>query len=132
MRPFRPSEPESSFKSRGGFQRLGGALRYSLRGLAAAWRFEAAFRQEVALLLIALPLAMWLGETTAERLLLVLSLVAVLVVELLNSAIEALCDLVHPDPHPLIARAKDLGSAAVFLTLIAAAALWLFLWLERF
>lgn len=120
------------FKSRGGVARLAGALRYSLQGLAAAWRFEAAFRQEVVLFLVATPAAFWVGSTAGERFALIASVIAILVVELLNSAIEVLCDLVHPQPHPLIARAKDLASAAVFLTLVAAAALWLLLLLRRF
>jgi len=118
-------EPSSPFKSRGGLRRLGAALRYSWRGLVAAWRCEAAFRQELVLLFAAIPLALWLTSSASERLLLIGSLIAVLVVELLNSAIEALADLLHPDPHPLVARAKDLGSAAVFLTLSLAALCWI-------
>lgn len=123
--------PLSPYKSRSGMWRLGAALRYSWQGLQAAWHWEAAFRQEVALLLVALPLALWLGTTPLERWLLVGSLVFVLVVELLNSAIEALCDLTHPEPHPLVARAKDLGSAAVFLALCLAATCWLTLFWQR-
>lgn len=119
------SPEESAFKSRGGPRRLLQALRYSMAGLRAAVRHEAAFRQE---LLLAVP--MWLlvpfvAPGRVQALMMAGSVLAVLVVELLNSAIEALADAVSLDRHPLLGRAKDLGSAAVMLSLLFAAAVWL-------
>ncbi|HEY5633890.1 MAG TPA: diacylglycerol kinase [Burkholderiaceae bacterium] len=114
----------SAFKSRPGLERLVNATRYSMAGLAAAWRDESAFRQELALCAVLLPLGLWLGDTGVERALLVAPLVLVLVVELLNSAIEAVVDLASPRHHALAARAKDLGSAAVFASLVLVAAVW--------
>lgn len=105
--------------------RLFNALRYSSQGLAAALRHEAAFRQELTLAVILTPLAFWLGQTPAEILVLLGALVFVLVVELLNSALEALADTITLEHHPLIGRAKDLASAAVLLSLIFAGAVWL-------
>ena len=116
---------DSPFKSKGGLGRLFNALRYSSQGLAAALRHEAAFRQELALAVILAPLAFWLGQTPAQILLLLGTLIFVLVVELLNSALEALADTITLEHHPLIGRAKDLASAAVLLSLIFAGAVWL-------
>jgi diacylglycerol kinase (ATP) len=100
------------------------ALGCSIQGLRAAWRHEAAFRQEVALAAIGAPLGWWLGGSAVERALLIGSLLAVLVVELVNSAVESAVDRIGEEDHPLSARAKDLGSAAVLLSLLAAAAVW--------
>lgn len=118
-----PAAP--SFKSRSGLRRIWQALRYSREGLVAAFRHEAAFRQELA---VGLPLAMlawWIAPGRWEALAMTLAIVAVFVVELLNSAVEALADAVCVDPHPLIKRAKDMGSAAVMLSIAGAAAVWL-------
>ncbi len=101
------------------------ALRLSLRGLAAAWRHEVAFRLEVVAFLLLLPLGLYLGRTPVERALLTGSLLLVLLVELLNSALEAALDRISLEDHPLIGRAKDIASAAVFLALVNAAAVWL-------
>lgn len=114
----------SPYKSTGGLLRIARAFGYSLQGLGAAWRQEAAFRQETALAAILIPLGLWLGDTATERLLLAGAPVLVLVVELLNSAIEALADAISTDHHLLLGRAKDIGSAAVLLTLLLAAAAW--------
>lgn len=114
----------SSYKSKGGPSRLFAALRYSLQGLRAAFRHEAAFRQELLLVAILVPVAVWLGRTPLEVILLVGSLLFVLVVELLNSALETVADAVTIDHHPLIGRAKDLGSAAVLLALCLAVLVW--------
>lgn len=112
-----------------GARRLARALGYSLRGLRAAWREEAAFRQDCALAAVGVALALWLGDDGVERALLCAVLVAVLVVELLNSAIEAAIDRHGSGVHPLAAKAKDLGSAAVFVALVLAALVWsLVLW----
>lgn len=118
--------------TRQGLARLIAATRYSLAGLRAAWRHEAAFRQEVFVLVLLLPLAWWLGESMVQRILLVGSWLLVLVVELLNSAIEATVDRIGQDRHDLSARAKDLGSAAVMTSLILAAACWLAVAWDRF
>lgn len=115
----------SSYKSTGGLLRIVRAFGYSLQGLGAAWRHEAAFRQETLLAAILIPLGLWLGNTTIERLLLAGVLVLVLVVELLNSAIEALADAISTEHHPLLGRAKDVGSAAVLLVLILTGAVWI-------
>lgn len=112
-------------KSRGGPGRLLGALRYSWQGLRAAFRHEAAFRQELALALPLLALTPWVAQGLLHALLLVGVWVAVWVVELLNSAIEALADQQSLERQPLLGRAKDLGSAAVLLTLSFALGVWL-------
>ncbi len=108
-----------------GVARIVAAAHHSFDGLVAAFRSEAAFRQELALCAVLLPLAVWLPVDGLERLLLIGSLVAVLVVELLNSAVEAVVDRVGSEQHPLSKTAKDLGSAAVLLTLLMAAGTWL-------
>ena len=117
-------EPASSFKSRGGLKRLAAATAYSLRGLKAAWRHEASFRQEVILGLLLVPVAAWLAPTLLQALALMGAIVFVWLVELVNSAIEALADAVSLERHPLIGRAKDIGSAAVLLSLLLAAGVW--------
>lgn len=102
------------------------AARYSFQGLSSAWRHEEAFRQEVVLAALMLPFAFVIGEGFLERGLLIGSLLLVLVVELLNSAIEAITDRIGTEHHELSGRAKDLGSAAVMLVLILAGGLWMF------
>ncbi|WP_323018440.1 diacylglycerol kinase [Castellaniella sp.] len=114
----------SPYKSTGGLIRIARAFGYSLQGLGAAWRHEAAFRQETLLAAVLIPLGLWLGDTAGERLLLAGALVLVLITELINSAIEALADAISTDHHPLLGRAKDIGSAAVLLTLLLAGAVW--------
>ena len=114
----------SAFKSRGGLVRIWRALSYSRAGLAAAFRHEAAFRQELALGVPMVLLAWWLAPTLLQALALVAVVVLVWVVELLNSAIEALADSVSEERHPLLGRAKDLGSAAVMLCLALATLTW--------
>ena len=115
---------ESPYKGKTGFRRLFNALFYSLDGFRAAFRHEDAFRQEVLLAALAVPLAFWLGKTAPERALMVGSVLLVLIVELLNSAIEAAVDRISLEHHHLIKRAKDMGSAAVLVSLINAAAVW--------
>jgi diacylglycerol kinase (ATP) len=115
-----------------GFRRLVNATFFSIAGLRAAWRNEAAFRQECALAAVLTPAAFWVGQTAIERSLLIGTCWLVLVVELLNSAVEAVVDRVGTDHHKLSGRAKDLGSAAVFVSLALTALVWgLVLW-ERF
>ncbi|MCC6301197.1 MAG: diacylglycerol kinase [Gammaproteobacteria bacterium] len=107
-----------------GLTRLILAAGYSCKGLAAAWRFESAFRQEVVLFLVAAPLGAWLGATGVERALLIGSVLLVLVVELLNSAVETAIDRIGEEEHALSGRAKDIGSAAVFVSLALAVVVW--------
>jgi len=121
----------SPYKSIGGFKRVANAARYSMQGLVAALRYESAFRQELLLAAILTPAAFWVGQNAAQILLLVGSLVLVLIVELLNSAIEAVADAVSLETNQLIGRAKDLGSAAVFLSLLLCAIVWLVLFANR-
>lgn len=111
-------------KGAGGLRRLSNATRYSLQGFAAAVGGEAAFRQELLLAAILVPLGVWLGDDGVERALLCGSVLLVLVVELLNSAIEAAVDRVSEAEHPLAGRAKDLGSAAVMAALAVCAGVW--------
>lgn len=123
--PQPPSEPPgSAFKSRGGLRRVWNAMSYSWAGLRAAFRHEAAFRQELALGVPMLLLVPFIAPGRWQALLMAASVVAVLVVELLNSAVEALADALSVERHPLLGRAKDLGSAAVMLSLVSAAVVW--------
>ena len=110
-----------------GLRRLWNAWGWSLKGLRAAFRHEAAFRQEIMAVAVLMPLGLWLGESGIEKALLVGSLLLVLVVELLNSAIEAVVDRVGPEHHELAGRAKDLGSAAVLLAIATALLTWFLL-----
>lgn len=126
------SDPDHSpYKSKGGMRRVLRACRYSLQGFQAALKHEAAFRQEAALALILLPAAWWLGRNLTEVLILMAVVMLVLVTELINSAIEAVCDALTIETHPLIGRAKDLGSAAVMVTLIFAALVWASVLIDR-
>ncbi|GFO72353.1 diacylglycerol kinase (ATP) [Bathymodiolus japonicus methanotrophic gill symbiont] len=104
-----------------GLKRIVNAVFYSYTGFRAVWKHEEAFRQELLLLLITAPLALWLTANKIERLLLIASVVFVLVVELLNSAVETAIDRIGPEHHELSGRAKDIGSAAVMLSLALAA-----------
>jgi diacylglycerol kinase (ATP) len=122
---------ESPFKGKTGVRRVLNAARYSLEGFAAAARHEDAFRQELMLAAVLVPLGLWLGNDGTERALLVGSVLIVLVVELLNSAVEATVDRVSLEDHRLAKRAKDLGSAAVMMSLVTVAAVWLLLLLPR-
>lgn len=118
------SDHPSPFKSKGGVARIVAAIGYSYKGLKAAVRYEAAFRQELALAVILAPCAFLLGRNTGEIILLIGVVLMVLIVELLNSAIEALADAISLESHPLLGRAKDLGSAAVFVAFATAFLVW--------
>lgn len=107
-----------------GWERVVRATVFSWQGLKAVFRHEAAFRQELFLLITMTPVALWLGETGVERALLVGCLVFVLIVELLNSAVEAAVDRFGTEHHELSGRAKDMGSAAVMLSLTNAGIIW--------
>lgn len=114
-----------AFKSRGGFRRIVRAASNSVAGLATAWRIEHAFRQELFVVLPGVVVALLLPVGSIEKLILIGSLILVLIVELLNSAIEATVDRISLDRHPLSKNAKDFGSAAVMLTFLLALAAWL-------
>lgn len=107
-----------------GLQRIINATGYSFCGLKTAWHQEAAFRQEMALLAVLIPLGLWLGQNAMERAILTGSCMIVLITELLNSAIEAVVDRIGPEHHPLAGAAKDFGSAAVFVSLITVVMVW--------
>lgn len=116
---------ESAHKGKTGLQRVWNAMFYSLDGLKAAYRHEDAFRQEVWLALVLTPAALAMPVSGVGKALMIASVFLVLIVELLNSAIEAAVDRISLDHHSLAKRAKDIGSAAVMLSLINAAAVWL-------
>ena len=115
-----------------GIGRILRAAKYSSQGLAAAWKNEAAFRQELLLVVVLLPVGLWLGQTALERAMLVGCLLLVLIVELLNSAIESAIDRHGDEQHVLSGRAKDMGSAAVLISLLLVAVVWGLIAAERF
>ena len=113
-------------------ERLLKATINSWHGLIACTKSEAAFREELALLIVGIPLAFWLTHDTGERFALIGVLFFLLIVELLNTAIEKLADRVTRDTDPLIKRVKDMGSAAIFLSLVAAGVTWMWVVVEKF
>ncbi len=122
--PDKRHEGESPFKGKTGLARVWNAFRYSLDGLSAAYRHEDAFRQESWLALLLIPLALLLPAGGLGKALMIGSVLLVLIVELLNSAVEAVVDRVSLERHRLAKRAKDIGSAAVLISLINVAAVW--------
>lgn len=118
---------ESPHKGKTGLMRIWCALTYSLNGLRAAIRHEAAFRQELLLAVILIPTALFLDVSASSKALMIASVLLVLIVELLNSAIEAAVDHTSLEQHPLAKRAKDIGSAAVLLSLLTAIFAWSFI-----
>ena len=108
-----------------GIKRIGMAAINSWKGFRAAWKFEAAFRQNTALVLVLLLASLWLAQSLLEWLILILPLFILLIVELLNSAVEATVDRIGPEFHELSGRAKDLASAAVLMCHIVIAIVWL-------
>lgn len=115
---------ESPFKGKTGLMRVFNALRYSIDGLRAAFKHEDAFRQECLLAVILIPLALFLPVSAPGKAMLIGSVLLLMIVELINSAIEATVDRVSLERHQLAKRAKDIGSAAVLLALINLAAVW--------
>ena len=107
-----------------GYKRIIYAAGYSWKGFKSTWKHEAAFRQEVILFSLMSPLVFWLGETASERAILIAVLLIVLLVELLNSAVESVVDRIGEDYHKLSGRAKDQGSAAVFISFAIAITVW--------
>ena len=114
-----------------GLTRVLRALTASLQGLGGAFREEAAFRQELALAALVIPLGLWLGYSGVERALLIAPMLLILIVELLNSAIEATVDRIGFERHALAGLAKDIGSAAVFMSFVLLTAVWLLVLLGR-
>lgn len=127
--PMEPPE-QAAIPRRSGLARIGWAAVYSGRGLVAACRHEAAFRQELIASVVLIPVAIWLPSTLTQKALLIGSVLLVLAVELLNAAVEAAVDRHSTELHPLAARAKDLGSAAVFVTLVNCVAMWALVLME--
>jgi diacylglycerol kinase (ATP) len=115
---------ESPYKGKTGLRRLINAFGYSVEGIKAAYKNEDAFRQEVRLAVVLIPLAVYLGKTGIEQALMIGSVMLVIIVELLNSSIEATVDRVSLDHHKLAKRAKDIGSAAVLFSLVNLAVVW--------
>ena len=115
---------KSPYKGQTGLRRLINAFGYSIAGTLAAFKHEDAFRQEVILSAILIPLALYLGQTGIEQALMIASIILVIIVELLNSSIEATVDRISVKRHKLAKRAKDIGSAAVFFSLINATVIW--------
>jgi diacylglycerol kinase (ATP) len=122
---------ESPYKGETGLKRVLSATRNSIAGLREALRHEDAFRQELILAAVLIPAALWVGTTAVQRALLIGSVLLVLIVELLNSAVEATVDRISFENHRLAKRAKDIGSAAVMLTLLNAALIWALIVIER-
>lgn len=115
-----------------GFKRIYNAFFYSMAGLSAAWKNEAAFRQEVILAIVLFPTAFWLGRNALEIGLLLISIFIVLITELLNTGVEAAIDRISDEKHELSKLAKDIGSAAVFISLAALILIWGLVIYERF
>ncbi len=107
-----------------GVKRLVHAAKYSMQGITACFRHESAFRQETVLVLVTIPLALWLGETGLERAVMVAVVLLIPIVELLNTGVENLVDRVGDEPNELSGRAKDVGSAAVLLSIVLAIVVW--------
>ena len=129
--PPSAQEPTNAQKNRTGLHRLWHAGRYSVDGLRAGWG-QTAFRQEALAALVLLPLSLWLGQSWIEVAILAGSVVLLMVVELLNSGIEAAIDRIGPEWHVLSKQAKDMGSAAVLLTVLLCAGIWGTAFFQRF
>ena len=123
---------ESQFKGKTGLRRVLNAAGYSADGLRAAFRHEDAFRQELLLSGVLIPLGIWLGDTGIERALMIFSVLLVLMFELVNSAIEATVDRISLENHLLAKRAKDIGSAAVMIALANVVLVWALVLAQRF
>jgi diacylglycerol kinase (ATP) len=115
---------KSPYKGKTGIKRLANAFTYSVAGTLAAFKHEDAFRQEVILSAVLIPLAIYLGQTAIEQALMIASILLIIIVELLNSSVEATVDRISVKRHKLSKRAKDIGSAAVFFSLVNAAVIW--------
>jgi diacylglycerol kinase (ATP) len=126
------TRPVNEFKSKNGIKRIFAAFSYSVDGFKAAWRYEAAFRQELVIMVIGSIVALSLRISVFEKLMLVALMVFVLIVELINSAIETVVDRISLDANPLSKNAKDMGSTAVALSILIAVAAWATVLFNRF
>ena len=115
---------KSPYKGKTGIRRLLNAFKYSVAGTLAAFKHEDSFRQEVILSIVLIPLAIYLGQTPIEQALMITSILLIIIVELLNSSVEATVDRISVKRHKLAKRAKDIGSAAVFFSLVNASVIW--------
>ena len=115
---------KNPYKGKTGIKRLLNAFKYSVAGTLAAFKHEDAFRQEVILSIVLIPLAIYLGQTPIEQALMIASILLIIIVELLNSSVEATVDRISVKRHKLAKRAKDIGSAAVFFSLVNASVIW--------
>ncbi|MET3109052.1 diacylglycerol kinase (ATP) [Oxalobacteraceae bacterium GrIS 2.11] len=127
-----PPAAVSEFKSKSGYKRIFFALFYSFEGFKSAWKHEHSFRQELVMVVFGVIVALFLPISGYQKLMLIVVLLLILIVELINSAIEAVVDRVSLERHSLSKNAKDFGSAAVLLTLIIAVATWGVVLYERF
>lgn len=114
----------SPYKSKGGLSRIYRALLYSKQGLVATYQNEAAFRQELLMAAVLIPLGLYLGHNYIEQILLIGSVIMVLIIEILNSAVESLADAISTNPNQLIGRAKDQASAAVLISMLLMCIVW--------
>lgn len=126
------TDTTSEFKSKRGLRRIYNAIKYSWEGFKAAWEHEHAFRQELLVVIIGTVIALGLPISAFQKLFLISVLILVLIVELINSAIEAIVDRISLERHPLSKRAKDIGSAAVMLAMLIAGAAWVVVLFNRF
>jgi diacylglycerol kinase (ATP) len=108
------------------------AFRYTFDGLKSAWKNELAFRGELVVAILMIPLGIWLGQSAVEQALLIASILLILLTELLNSALEAVVDRIGPERHELSKRAKDMGSAAAFISMVTAVVVWMIIAFDRF
>jgi len=108
------------------------AFKYTFAGLASAWKNELAFRGEVVVAIFMIPMGIWLGRSGVEKALLIASILLILLTELFNSALEAVVDRIGPERHELSKRAKDMGSAAAFISMVTAALVWIIIALDHF
>ena len=115
---------KSPYKGKTGIKRLANAFTFSVAGTLAAFKHEDAFRQEVILSIVLIPLAIYLGQTAIEQALMITSILLIIIVELLNSSVEATVDRISVKRHKLSKRAKDIGSDAVFFSLVNATVIW--------
>jgi diacylglycerol kinase (ATP) len=111
---------------------IGKAFIWSANGIKSGWKNELAFRVEAAIIIILIPLGIWLGRSAVERALLIASCLLILIIELLNSAVEAVVDRIGREHHQLSGRAKDMGSAAAFFAMLTAGIVWVLIIYERF
>ena len=125
-------EPNATNRKKRGIRRIINAFRYSFAGYKAAWKNEEAFRQECIVAIFVIPIGLWLGRTMTQRALLIGVYLIIPLIELLNASIEAIVDRMGPERHLLSGRAKDLGSAAVLLSICMAIIVWVFIAYERF